>query len=161
MYKAFLSLGSNLGERENNLKKAVEEIDKNIDISITGISNIYETEPVGYVEQGRFLNMVVAVETSLVPIKLLKELQQVEKKLKRTREIHWGPRTIDIDILTFEDLEINLPDLVIPHPRMFERAFVLIPLMDLCVNGNLMSWNLRDYIERCADKSGVVLYKKF
>lgn len=159
MYKAFLSLGSNLGDREDNLKKAVEEIDKNIDINVTGISKIYETEPVGYLEQGRFLNMAIAIETSLVPIKLLKELQRVEHKLKRIREIHWGPRTIDIDILTFEDLEINIPELVIPHPRMFERAFVLIPLMDLCVDGKFQSWDLREYIDRCADKSGVVLYK--
>lgn len=158
MHKAFLSLGSNLGDRENNLIEAVKEIDKNIDINITGISNVYETEPVGYVEQGKFLNMAVAIETSLDPLNLLKELQQVEKMLKRTREIHWGPRTIDIDILTFDDMEINLPELVIPHPRMFERAFVLMPLMDLCVDGNLLSKNLRDYIDRCTDKSGVELF---
>ncbi len=160
MHKVFLSLGSNLGDRENNLIEAVKEIDNNIDINITGASNIYETDPVGYVDQGKFLNMAVAVETSLAPLKLLKELQLVEKKLKRTREIHWGPRTIDIDILVFDDMEINLPELVIPHPRMFERAFVLIPLMDLCVEGKLLSKNLHEYIDRCTDKSGVVLYKK-
>ncbi|OPZ90882.1 MAG: Bifunctional folate synthesis protein [Firmicutes bacterium ADurb.Bin419] len=160
VHKVFLSLGSNIGDRESNLIYAVKEIDNNIDINITGTSNIYETDPVGYVDQGKFLNMAVAAETSLAPLKLLKELQEVEKKLKRKREIHWGPRTIDIDILVFDDVEINLPELVIPHPRMFERAFVLIPLADLCVEGKLLSKSLHEYIDRCADKRGVVLYKK-
>ncbi|WP_010681128.1 2-amino-4-hydroxy-6-hydroxymethyldihydropteridine diphosphokinase [Acetivibrio cellulolyticus] len=161
MHKAFLSLGSNLGDRENNLIQAVEEIEKNADIKITCASCIYETDPVGYIDQDRFLNMAVAVETSLSPLKLLEELQRVEKLLKRTREIHWGPRTIDIDILIFDDLEISLAQLVIPHPRMFERAFVLIPLMDLCRDEDLPTEKLRDYIDKCTDKNGVVMYKKF
>lgn len=160
MHKVFLSLGSNLGDRENNLIEAVKAIYRISEINIKAVSNIYETDPVGYEDQGKFLNMAMAIETSLTPLMLLEELQKVEKLLKRTREIHWGPRTIDIDILIIDALEIKLPELIIPHPRMFERAFVLIPLLDLVCKADLPINNLSDYIDKCSDKSGVVLYKK-
>lgn len=160
MHKVFLSLGSNLGDRENNLIEAVKAIYTNNEINIKAVSDIYETDPVGYEDQGRFLNMAVAIETSLPPLKLLEELQKVERLLKRTRGIHWGPRTIDIDILIIDALEINLEELIVPHPRMFERAFVLIPLMDLCCKADLPISNLSVCIDKCSDKNGVVLYKK-
>ena len=161
MHKVFLSLGSNLGDRENNLVEAVKEINKISEVRITEVSNIYETEPVGYLDQGKFLNMVLGLQTSLTPLKLLEELMKVEKLLQRTREIHWGPRTIDIDILIIDDFNINLAELIIPHPRMFERAFVLIPLMDLCCKEDFPFSNLNEYIDKCTDKNGVVPFKKF
>ena len=160
MHNVFLSLGSNLGDRENNLIEAVKAIYANSEINIKAVSNIYETDPVGYKDQGRFLNMAVAIETSLPPLKLLEQLQKVERLLKRTREIHWGPRTIDIDILIIDALEINLEELIIPHPRMFESAFVLIPLMDIRSKADLPIGNLSACIDKCSDKNGVVLYKK-
>jgi len=160
MYKVFLSLGSNLGDRENYLIEAVRKISEIDEIKITKISNIYETEPVGYLEQGKFLNMALKLYTELKPLKLLEHLQKVENILNRTREIRWGPRTIDIDILMIDDLEINLEELVIPHPRMFERAFVLIPLVELIGEEDGFIDKINDYIDNCTDKNGVMLYKK-
>lgn len=161
MYNVFLSLGSNLGDRENNLIEAVKRINEIDEVKITKISNIYETEPVGYLDQGRFLNMALKLQTVLTPLKLLKELQNIENLLKRTREIYWGPRTIDIDILMIDDLKINLEDLVVPHPRMFERAFVLVPLMDIIDKENVVIDSINGYIDKCTDKNGVKIYKKF
>jgi 2-amino-4-hydroxy-6-hydroxymethyldihydropteridine diphosphokinase len=160
MYKVFLSLGSNLGDRENNLFEAVNKISKISGINITKVSNIYETEPVGYLDQGKFLNMALRLLTELEPLKLLEYLQSVEIMLKRTREIHWGPRTIDIDILMIDNLKIDLKELVIPHPRMFERAFVLIPFRELIEREDSFIENIDDYIDACADKNGVKLYKQ-
>lgn len=160
MHKVFLSLGSNLGNRENNLIEAVCKISEIPEVNITKVSNIYETEPVGYLEQGKFLNMALKLHTELEALKLLKYLQNVEKQLKRTREIHWGPRTIDIDILMIDDLNIELEELVIPHPRMFERAFVLIPLKELIKKEDSFIDKIDNYIENCADKDGVILYMK-
>ena len=107
MYKVFLSLGSNLGDRENNLMEAIKKIKDMDEIKLTKVSNIYETEPVGYLEQGRFLNMAIKLLTKLAPLELLNKLQAVENLLMRTREIHWGPRTIDIDILMIDNLKMD------------------------------------------------------
>lgn len=127
--KAYLSLGSNIGKRENFLKKAISEIKKIA--KIIQKSKIYETSPVGYKNQGNFLNMAIKIETTLTPRGLLEETQKIEKKLGREKIIKNGPRTIDIDILTFEDTIVDEPNLRIPHPRMHERKFVLVPLLEL------------------------------
>lgn len=127
--KAYLSLGSNLGDRESLLKKALSEIKKIA--KITKKSKIYETSPVGYKHQGNFLNMVIKIETNLSPQVLLEKLQKIEKELGRERKIKNGPRTIDIDILTFEDTIVDEPNLKIPHPGMYQRKFVLVPLLEL------------------------------
>ncbi|MFA6305275.1 MAG: 2-amino-4-hydroxy-6-hydroxymethyldihydropteridine diphosphokinase [Candidatus Gracilibacteria bacterium] len=127
--KAYLSLGSNLGNREFFLKKAISEIKKTAKIKKK--SKIYETSPVGYKKQEDFLNMVIGIETTLSPQKLLKKLQEIEKKLGRERKTKNGPRTIDIDILTYEDTIVDEPNLKIPHPRMHKRKFVLVPLLEL------------------------------
>ena len=160
MYKVFLSLGSNLGDRENNLMEAIKKIKDMDEIKLTKVSNIYETEPVGYLEQGRFLNMVIKLLTKLAPLELLNKLQAVENLLMRTREIHWGPRTIDIDILMIDNLKMDTKELTVPHPRMLERAFVLVPLMELTEEGDFEG-DISEYIDNCKDKNGVVLYKKF
>jgi len=127
--KAYLSLGSNIENREDFLKKAIFEIKKIA--KIIKKSKIYETSPVGYKKQGDFLNMVIKIVTTLKPQELFEKIQKIERELGRERKIKNGPRTIDIDILTFEDTIIDEPNLKIPHPRMHERKFVLVPLLEL------------------------------
>jgi len=155
----YLALGSNINDREKNLKDAVNMILQMPATSLKTVSNIYETEPVGYVEQDDFLNAALLIETGLKPVQLLEELQAIEKNLKRTREIRWGPRTIDIDILLYGNLDISLPQLEIPHPRMFERAFVLVPLRDIMPDGKVRGMIIDELLEKCGDRDGVKLYK--
>ena len=156
--KVYIGLGSNLGDRYENLIKAKEMISKLNGTRILKNSQIYETDPVGYLEQDSFLNMVILIETELSPVELLDNIKKIEELLKRKRTIHWGPRTIDIDILLYDELTLDLPDLKIPHPEMLKRAFVLIPLKDIepnmVINGN----NLDKIIDKCNDKEGVRLY---
>lgn len=128
---AYLGLGANLGDRLKQLRQAIDLLNLTKGISVSRLSSVYETTPVGYVEQPIFYNMVIEVQTTLSAMNLLQICLQIEKKLKRIREFKWGPRTIDIDILLYGDRVINQDELVIPHPRMTERAFVLIPLREL------------------------------
>jgi len=143
MRKAYLSLGSNIGERQNHLERAVEILNQTENISVTGVSSFYETDPWGYEDQDAFLNIVVGLDTNLSPQQLLTKCQDIESELKRVRLIHWGPRTIDVDILTFEDYTSQSAELSVPHPRMTERGFVLVPLHELApeliVNGKKIS----------------------
>lgn len=127
----YLGLGANLGDRLQQLRQAIDMLNHTKGISVSRLSSVYETTPVGYVEQPIFYNMVIEIQTTLTPTNLMYVCLQVEKKLKRVREIRWGPRTIDIDILLYGDRVIRQPELVIPHPRMAERAFVLVPLQEL------------------------------
>jgi 2-amino-4-hydroxy-6-hydroxymethyldihydropteridine diphosphokinase len=133
---AYLGLGSNLGDRAGHLREAVGLLAETDGIAVTAVSSVYETAPVGYVEQPDFLNMVIRVETSLSPEELLDAAMRVERLLHRVRGIRWGPRTIDIDILIYGDAVIRRGDLSIPHPRMADRAFVLVPLREIA--GNLL-----------------------
>jgi 2-amino-4-hydroxy-6-hydroxymethyldihydropteridine diphosphokinase len=127
---AFLGIGSNLGDRLANLQRAVDLLAATEGVRVLRSSRVYETEPVGP-PQPDFLNIVVEVETSLDPHGLLAAAATVEQTLHRVREARWGPRTIDVDILTFDERTIDEPDLTVPHPRMHERAFVLVPLLEL------------------------------
>jgi 2-amino-4-hydroxy-6-hydroxymethyldihydropteridine diphosphokinase len=125
--RAFLGLGSNLGDREAHLQHAIEQLP-----AVVAVSPIYETEPVGGPEgQGPYLNAVVELDTELTPRQLLEIAQHLEKDAHRVRKERWGPRTLDVDVLLVGDLKVNEPDLVVPHPRMWERDFVLRPLADL------------------------------
>lgn len=135
MNKAYLGLGTNIGDRLEYLNRACEILIENEKIKLTKKSKIYETKAWGYTEQADFLNMCIEVETSLNPKELLAVCQNVEQALNRKRIIRWGPRTIDVDILFFNDIILDDEELTIPHPRIEERAFVLIPLLDL--NNNL------------------------
>ncbi|MBO4687791.1 MAG: 2-amino-4-hydroxy-6-hydroxymethyldihydropteridine diphosphokinase [Clostridiales bacterium] len=129
MTEAYLSLGSNIGDRLGNLSRAVSLLDRpEGGIHVLSVSPVYETDPVGYKDQDDFLNIVVRIETSLEPLALLAVCQRIEEALHRVREIRWGPRTIDVDILTYGDLTMNTQRLTIPHPRMQERGFVQVPL---------------------------------
>jgi len=128
---AYLGLGSNIGERQEYLNKAIILLDNNEQIIVQKVSSFYDTEPVGYAEQDNFLNAVVEIKTTLEPLELIRVCQQIEAELGRVRTIRWGPRTIDIDILLYGKQEINEEDLIIPHPRMYERDFVMKPLKEL------------------------------
>jgi len=122
----YLSLGSNLGDREANLRDAIAQLPP-----VLRVSPVYETEPVDYTDQDWFLNLVVEAETDLPPDELLSHIAAVERALGRVRTTPKGPRTIDIDILLYGDTVVNTPTLQIPHPRMDSRRFVLAPLADL------------------------------
>lgn len=125
--RVFLSLGSNLGDREANLERAVDMLGANA-IAVVRRSPLYETAPVGKTDQPAFYNMVVEARTSLPPRALLERAQAIESALGPPRTEHWGPRTIDIDILLYGGLTVAELDLTIPHPQMRKRAFVLVPL---------------------------------
>ena len=131
MATAFVGIGSNLGDRESNLRRAVDLLSAEDGIEVAAVSEIRETEPVGPVEQGPFLNGAVQVETTLAPRELLQRLLEVENRLGRVREERWGPRTIDLDLLLYGNETIDEPGLTVPHPRLHERRFALEPLSDL------------------------------
>ena len=158
MKKIYLGLGSNLGDREHNLKEAFARIEEHIGHTVKS-SSLYETEPWGYENQEAFLNLCISIETSLSPYGLLESLQTIELELDRVRKIHWGPRTIDIDILLFDDIICEDDKLTIPHPRMRERAFVLIPLYDIEKNLIIDGIKLEDLINK-TDTRGIKEYKK-
>ena len=134
MSYAYLGLGSNVGDRETQLDQAIHILNEIEGINVTQTSLIYETDPVGYVEQPQFLNQCIEIQTTLTPRDLLNACLETEQQLHRVRDIRWGPRTLDVDILLFDKQIINEDDLVIPHPRMLERSFVLIPLNDIAPN---------------------------
>jgi 2-amino-4-hydroxy-6-hydroxymethyldihydropteridine diphosphokinase len=131
VHTAYLALGSNEGDRLSTLQRAVDLLDAAPGIAIRRSSRIYETEPIGGPPQPDYLNAVVEARTSLLARELLEACHRVERSLGRERVVRWGPRTIDIDILTYGRERIDEPDLVVPHPRMHERGFVLAPLLEL------------------------------
>ncbi|MFX0561057.1 2-amino-4-hydroxy-6-hydroxymethyldihydropteridine diphosphokinase [Tepidibacillus infernus] len=135
MRGVYLGLGSNMGDRYQYLRYAIDQLNQHPNVKVIEESSIYETEPFGNKEQPDFLNIVIEVETNLQPKELLEYIQTVEQNLGRTREIHWGPRTIDIDILLFGDKIINDKDLIVPHPYLTKRLFVLIPLSEIYDQG--------------------------
>lgn len=153
---AYLCLGSNLGDRAGTMAKAVGLIAR-IGLKIIARSSLYETPPWGPVPQGHYLNLVVAVETELAPRELLNMLLGVEHAFgrDRTREVRFGPRTIDIDILLYGDDVVAEPDLEIPHPRMMERAFALVPLAELAPGLKVGGITVADALARL-DASGIV-----
>jgi 2-amino-4-hydroxy-6-hydroxymethyldihydropteridine diphosphokinase len=129
--RAYLALGSNLGDRLANLQTAVDALADTAGIRVDALSRVYETAPVGGPPQDPFLNAVVAVDTELDPHALLALAQQLERNAHRVRGERFGPRTLDVDVLLYDDLALDDPDLVLPHPRMWERGFVLAPLRDV------------------------------
>lgn len=134
--RAFLSLGSNLGDRQATLLAALDALDRGGG-RIIRRSSFYETEPVGKIDQPRFLNLVVEVATDLTPADLLALCQSVERKLGRVRKERWGPRTVDIDILLYDRLTMQTSSLTIPHPEMIRRRFVLEPLLEIAPGASL------------------------
>lgn len=129
--RAYLGIGSNLGDRLANLQTAVDGLAAIDGLAIVAVSPVYETAPVGGPEQSDFLNAVVAVDTALSPRRLLEIAHRLEATAQRVRRERWGPRTLDVDVLLVGTKEVHEPDLEVPHPRMWERAFVTVPLSDL------------------------------
>ena len=130
MAVVYLGLGSNLGNREDNLARAVKEL-KNYAIEVESLSSIIESDPVGGPVQGKFLNAVLKVNTGLLPIALLKACQSIEQRMGRIKTEINGPRLIDIDVLLYNRLQVKSPELTIPHPRMLQRDFVMRPLKEI------------------------------
>lgn len=132
--KAYLGLGSNLGDRAGFLLQALSEVSRLPQTRLLRLSRIYETEPLGP-PQPPYLNLVAEIRTGLSPKALLEALLEVEGRLGRVRRVRWGPRTIDLDLLLYGDLVLEEEGLILPHPRLHERAFVLVPLLDLLPRG--------------------------
>jgi 2-amino-4-hydroxy-6-hydroxymethyldihydropteridine diphosphokinase len=128
-HRVYLALGSNLGDRQENLRQAVEGIKGFAEV--VGLSAVYETEPWGIEDQPHFLNQAAEIETELAPVELLAALKLLERRMGRRGGVRYGPRQIDLDILFYDEETLRLPELEIPHPRLHERAFVLVPLADL------------------------------
>ncbi|MFD2923478.1 2-amino-4-hydroxy-6-hydroxymethyldihydropteridine diphosphokinase [Halobacillus naozhouensis] len=137
MTKAYIALGSNISPREQYLTEAIAMIGEHEGITLAKQSKIYKTAPVGYTDQNDFLNMVLEVDTLLQPLQLLDYCQTIEQNLGRRRIIRWGPRTIDLDILLYNDENMKAERLTIPHPHMHERAFVIVPLAEVNPDVNL------------------------
>jgi 2-amino-4-hydroxy-6-hydroxymethyldihydropteridine diphosphokinase len=129
--RAHLALGSNLGDRLAFLRSAVTGLRRTEGISVAAVSRVYETAPVGGPEQGPYLNAVVAVDTELSAAQLLAVAHRLEDEAGRVREVRWGARTLDVDVLLVGDERVDTPELTVPHPRLAERGFVLAPLADV------------------------------
>jgi 2-amino-4-hydroxy-6-hydroxymethyldihydropteridine diphosphokinase len=158
---SYIALGSNIGDREQYLSEAIRQLEAYDSISVTGRSGIYETEPVGVKDQASFLNMVLELETTLAADELFAIMLQIENNLGRTRELRWGPRTIDLDMLLFDGVQQDDPQLILPHPRMMERAFVLVPLVEVMMARSLEhAAGLAAHLEGLDGKEGVTLWKK-
>jgi 2-amino-4-hydroxy-6-hydroxymethyldihydropteridine diphosphokinase len=159
MVRVYLGLGANLGDRAENIARALEALEKK-GLEICSLSGLYETEPWGVKEQPRFLNAACAVETDLAPHALLDLLKTTEKELGRVPTIRYGPRTIDLDILLYDELRIATPRLTIPHPGMLERASVLAPLADIApaLRHPVTGLTIAEHLGRLGHTSGVASY---
>lgn len=144
--KVFIGIGTNIGDRKDNLNKAIKLLGENEKALIKKVSSIYETAPVGYLDQAAFLNIVAEIETILDPFELMAFTASIEKAMGRERLIKWGPRIIDLDILLYENQVVKTENLIIPHPRIRERAFVLIPLMEIAPEILLNGLPIEKYI---------------
>lgn len=148
MSKAYLGLGSNIGNKKENVDNAIDMIKNHRLIDLKKVSSYYETEPVGYHEQDWFLNVVLEIDTKLMPYELLEFCGLIEEKLKRKRIIRWGPRTIDVDILLYEGFNSKDKKLTVPHPRMTERAFVMVPLYEIAPDIKIDNKNINQMVKK-------------
>jgi 2-amino-4-hydroxy-6-hydroxymethyldihydropteridine diphosphokinase len=159
MQAAYIGLGSNLGDRIQNLTDALEYLEDE-GVITDEVSSVYETEPQGFTDQPWFLNMAARVKTTVSARDLLKLLQRIEARMGRVREMRWGPRVIDLDILLFGREVISQPDLEVPHPRLTQRAFVLIPLLEIDEDIQLPNgMPLKNYLTETSEKQEVRLFR--
>ncbi len=138
MNKVYLGLGSNIEPRIDFLQEAVEKLADNEKIKIIKKSSVYQTKPYGYLEQEDFLNAVILIKTSLDPKELLERVLKIEKEIGRVRDEIWGPRKIDIDILLYDKIKYESSNLILPHPEIKKRAFVMIPLLEIADSDSLL-----------------------
>ncbi|HAW60023.1 MAG TPA: 2-amino-4-hydroxy-6-hydroxymethyldihydropteridine diphosphokinase [Actinobacteria bacterium] len=131
MPRVYLSLGSNIGDRKAYLRAAIKILEAHGGIDLIKISSVYETEPEGYVNQRKFYNIVTEIEANLSPAELLGVCHFIEDILGRKRQVKWGPRVIDVDILLYGEEEVREPGIIIPHPEVLKRAFILVPLLEI------------------------------
>ncbi|NLY36415.1 MAG: 2-amino-4-hydroxy-6-hydroxymethyldihydropteridine diphosphokinase [Tissierellia bacterium] len=150
--QVYLSLGSNQGEKRSLLQEAVKGLNDFEKSRVLKVSTLYETKAWGKTDQDDFYNLVLLMETELEPLELLDRTQALEIKLGRVRHEHWGPRTIDIDLLLYEDIEILEPRLTLPHRHMLQRRFVLEPLAEIAPGLCLHKQNIKHYIEVLKDE---------
>jgi len=129
--RAYVGLGANLGPREVTLLRAVDLLAETEGVDVLQVSQLRETEPFGVADQPAYLNGAVAIDTTLTPRELLERLLEIERELGRVRDVRWGPRTIDLDLLLYGDRSVDEPGLHVPHPRLAERRFALEPLAEL------------------------------
>ncbi|MEM7214198.1 MAG: 2-amino-4-hydroxy-6-hydroxymethyldihydropteridine diphosphokinase [Pseudomonadota bacterium] len=129
--KAYIGLGGNIGDVVANMAGALRMLDQSADIEVLSVSKVYRTPPWGIEDQDWFHNACAGLLTSLQPFELLAKCQEIERVFKRDRQMRWGPRTLDLDILAFDGVSIHEEELTIPHPRMHERSFVMLPLNDV------------------------------
>ncbi|MBM7543177.1 2-amino-4-hydroxy-6-hydroxymethyldihydropteridine diphosphokinase [Amphibacillus cookii] len=164
MNKAYVALGSNIAPRHFHLTQAIDYMKRSEHVLINNYSSIYQTVPIGYQDQGEFLNMVVEVSTTLSSTELLDLCQTIEADLGRKREIKWGPRTIDLDILLYNQDNMVTEQLILPHPRMHKRAFVLVPLAELNPELRIPGTNesVKEHLAQISneEKRGVVKWTK-
>jgi 2-amino-4-hydroxy-6-hydroxymethyldihydropteridine diphosphokinase len=156
MAEALIALGGNVGDVRETLDRAVAMLGEGPGLRVVARSSDYRTPPWGLTDQPSFVNAVVAVDTTLTPYGLLARAQDVERTLGRDRrhEQRWGPRPIDIDILAYDDLVLDTPDLALPHPRLFERAFVLVPLAEIRPDRVIAGLGVRDALAK-VDPTGI------
>jgi len=156
MAEALLALGGNLGDARDTLDRAVARLCDGSEIRLTARSSDYATPPWGVEDQPPFVNLCIAVATTLAPPALLERAQVVERAFgrDRARERRWGPRTVDIDILAYDDVVLATPDLTLPHPRLFERAFVLVPLAEIVPERVIGGVRVRDALAK-VDATGI------
>src|SRR5690606_11833702 len=158
---AYIALGSNMGDREQWLLQALDALNKREELTITAVSAIYETDPVGYTEQDAFLNMVIEVETTYSPHELLQQQLKIENELGRVRQVQWGPRTIELDLLLYDNMVLETEQLILPHPRMMERAFVLVPLRDVLTENHVLYSQVEQIAKEAlhSRKEGITIWK--
>ena len=156
MTVVYLALGSNVGNREENLREAERRL-RHLAISVKQVSSIYETAPVDYLDQPWFLNSVLEAETDLPPHELLRRMREIESAMGSQKPFAKGPRLIDLDILLYGDETIATPDLQVPHPRMLERLFVLVPLAEIVPTYRHPSWHgsVAELLQKTPDRSEV------
>lgn len=156
MAEALIALGGNVGDVRDTLDRAIAELCDGDAVTLVSRSSDYRTPPWGVTDQPAFINNAISVTTELTPLALLARAQAVEAEFgrDRLRERHWGPRTLDIDLIAYDDVRLNTPTLTLPHPRLFERAFVLLPLAEIAPDRRVAGMLIRDALAK-ADQTGI------
>lgn len=156
-HHCFIGLGSNLDTPIAQLDQAVNALQGAFGVSLLAVSGYYETAPVGGPEQPPYVNAVAECSSTLTPLELLHRLQAIEQRQGRERSERWGPRTLDLDLLLYDDVQMNTAELTLPHPRITERAFVLVPLADLAPDLILDGYPLTHWLEQVSEQSIIAI----